>query len=311
MITGLFHLLATVLVTAGLLAVAGLVQASAFFINLLVPLPIALLTLRRGAPSGAIAVLICTGLIGVSGDPGSVITYLIQAFAASLLLPQLLRRSWPWDRALVVVLMVTMAAIVVVVSVESHSRSMSVQDLITLYATGEVDQVKKLYVDSSSEIQPAQREALLKSLESAKEFLLRTWLAIATLIAASLLLVQVLFLKLFPATRPLVAGVDFAHWKAPDLLVWPLIAAGFTAFFAAGTLQSLAINLLVILIPVYYLQGMAIVTYFFQQRGTPVWLRLPGYLLLSLLNPLPVMVAGVGLFDLWGDFRKPRQENKE
>lgn len=311
MATGLFQLLAAFLATAGLLAVAGIVQSAAFFINLLLPLPIALLTLRRGAPTGLLAVLLCAGLVGAGGDAANVVVYLIQAVTASLLLPQLLRQGWLWDRALVATLLTTVAALIMLVVAESRVRGLSIEGLVDAYAVGEVAQVKKLFVDANDELQPAQRDELLKSLESARAFLVRAWPAILTLIAAVFLMVQVLLLKLLPATRLLVQGEPFALWKAPDLLVWPLIVAGFVTFLATGVVQDVAINLLVLLLPVYYLQGMAIVTYFFQQRGTPVWLRLPGYLLLAFFNPLPVMVAGIGLFDLWGDFRKPRQENKE
>jgi hypothetical protein len=31
-----------------------------------------------------------------------------------------------------------------------------------------------------------------------------------------------------------------------------------------------------------------------------------GYLLLLVINPFQLLVAGIGVFDLWVDFRKPR-----
>ena len=36
-------------------------------------------------------------------------------------------------------------------------------------------------------------------------------------------------------------------------------------------------------------------------------LVLIGYLLVTLVNPLPLMVTGLGVFDLWADFRKPKE----
>ena len=51
---------------------------------------------------------------------------------------------------------------------------------------------------------------------------------------------------------------------------------------------------------------MAVVAAWMLRRGIPPFVRGLIYVLTLLLNPLPVIVTGVGIFDLWADFRKPR-----
>jgi uncharacterized protein YybS (DUF2232 family) len=69
-----------------------------------------------------------------------------------------------------------------------------------------------------------------------------------------------------------------------------------------------ALNLLTVLLPIYFLQGLAIVNHFFRKKGVSPLLQTLGYLLIAVLNPFPLIVTGVGIFDLWADFRKPRKK---
>jgi uncharacterized protein YybS (DUF2232 family) len=64
---------------------------------------------------------------------------------------------------------------------------------------------------------------------------------------------------------------------------------------------------LVILLPVYFLQGLAVIDCFFRRKSFSPVIRTIGYLLVTLVNPLPMLVTGIGVFDMWADFRKPRE----
>ena len=68
-------------------------------------------------------------------------------------------------------------------------------------------------------------------------------------------------------------------------------------------------NLLVVLLPVYFLQGLAVVSFFLQRREVSPLMRALSYMILFALNPFQLIVAGIGVFDLWIDFRKPRVKN--
>jgi uncharacterized protein YybS (DUF2232 family) len=78
--------------------------------------------------------------------------------------------------------------------------------------------------------------------------------------------------------------------------------------FVDGRIGTFALNLLVILLPVYFLQGLAVIDCFFRRKAFSPVFRVIGYLLVTLVNPLPIVVTGVGVFDLWADFRKPKKE---
>jgi uncharacterized protein YybS (DUF2232 family) len=67
-------------------------------------------------------------------------------------------------------------------------------------------------------------------------------------------------------------------------------------------------NLLVILLPLYFFQGMAVVNSFLQKKTYSPLVKGLIYLLLTIFNPLPIIITCVGVFDLWIDFRRPRQK---
>jgi uncharacterized protein YybS (DUF2232 family) len=87
-----------------------------------------------------------------------------------------------------------------------------------------------------------------------------------------------------------------------------LIAAGFAVAFSSGLPRVVGLNLLVVFLPIYFLQGLAVVTFFFQKKGVSPVLRTLGYALIALLNPMPMLITAIGVFDMWADFRKPRMK---
>lgn len=305
MLMALTPLLGAILATVGLVFAAGALKATSFFFNLLVPLPIAVLTLRQGIRPGLIAVAVASLLFAAISPAGGMFIYLLQFSIASCLLPALLRQGQRWDKAIALSWGAMIISVVIAMVWATAAQETSLSDMVSEYISREMGQLKELY-SQSEELTAEQKEQLLSILEGLNSTLVRIWPAVVALLTGFLLLIQVFLLWLLPATKRLLQGPDFVEWKVPDLMVWPMITAGFCVFLTTSTIQTIAINLLIILIPLYYLQGLAIVTYYFQQRGTSLWLRAVSYLFLALFNPLPLFVAGVGLFDLWGNFRKKR-----
>jgi uncharacterized protein YybS (DUF2232 family) len=90
------------------------------------------------------------------------------------------------------------------------------------------------------------------------------------------------------------------HW--PFSLAVAFVAAGLAVLSPA--LRPAAYNGLLILAFFFALQGLAVVTFYTQRLAAPPLLR-AAVLVLVLANPwAPQILALVGLFDIWFDFRK-------
>jgi uncharacterized protein YybS (DUF2232 family) len=94
------------------------------------------------------------------------------------------------------------------------------------------------------------------------------------------------------------------QWKAPDYLVFGVIALSILIFLPVYMLKLLAVNCLIILMFVYFLQGIAVVSFFFHKKSSPLALRFFLYTLIAIQPLFMFLVIGFGLFDTWINFRK-------
>ena len=123
----------------------------------------------------------------------------------------------------------------------------------------------------------------------------------------AMVLINLLLLSYrFPKNRAFFFSMsDPKEWRSPELLIWCFILSGFSLFFPPSLgLRALGLNLLLACSLFYFFQGLAIVTYFFHHKKVPIFIRSVGYVLIAFQQLFTLLVVGLGLFDLWGDFRR-------
>ncbi|MFO7495740.1 MAG: YybS family protein [Desulfobacterales bacterium] len=101
------------------------------------------------------------------------------------------------------------------------------------------------------------------------------------------------------------------RWQAPEALVWVAIACGALLLVPQKTIKVLGINGLIVLMTVYFFQGMAITTFFFQKKRFPFILRVFLYSLIVVQQFLLLLVIAMGFFDTWLNFRKLDASNSQ
>jgi hypothetical protein len=99
----------------------------------------------------------------------------------------------------------------------------------------------------------------------------------------------------------------FAEEAVPDHLVWAVILGGLGLVPGWPTATAVGVNILLVLGPLYAIQGLAVLRHLFQRARLPRPLQGVGFGLFALQPLLLVGVACLGLTDLWADFRKIRQ----
>jgi hypothetical protein len=99
------------------------------------------------------------------------------------------------------------------------------------------------------------------------------------------------------------------HWRASDYLVWVFIASGAALLLPMALLSTIGLNVFLVTLAIYLLQGLAIAVFWGQHLPIP-----PGFrwfltiVVLLLAGPLCVVLCmTAGLFDLWLDFRRLRR----
>ncbi len=129
---------------------------------------------------------------------------------------------------------------------------------------------------------------------------------------ATVILLNLFFLyRRFPDYRSLLlSSGDLKEWRSPESLIWCFILSGFFLFLPGWEdLKTLALNLFLVITVFYFFQGLSIVAYYFHYKNIPFFLRSLAYVLIVFEQIFKIFVVGLGLFDLWGDFRRLKKKN--
>ena len=279
---------------------------SGAFLNLLTPLAAAYLSMRFGLRAGVVIVIVTSALLLQLTTTYTLAAYLGIFGISSLLLPLFLRQGLPWDRAVLYTTIGSAVATALMILFTVVASGINIQTLIDQMIQAEVDQAMQIYRDTG--FSESQLQNMQQVVDSLAEFIGHSFYG---LYLASLLAIQVFCLVLLQCLKKnwyQISGTPFVHWRLPVGLIWMLIAAGFLLLLPVEAVSLIGRNLLVVLLPLYFLQGMAVVSSFLQKKPYPPLVKGLIYLLLLILNPLPIIITCAGVFDLWIDFRRPRQK---
>lgn len=233
----------------------------------------------------------------------------------------------------------SLLALMMVLLFFSLGRGWSIESVVVGTAAGMLSAVSAVllyFFGSLSDIQRVIREALRENLDiSLKvyekigfsgesieilrerapqiiEMMLQIMPALAFASFVTVILINLFFLyRRFPDHRSfLVSGGDLKEWKSPEPLVWCFILSGFSLFLPGWELlKTLALNLFLMMAVLYFFQGLAIVAYYFHHKNIPFFLRSLAYVLIVFEQVFTLFVVGLGLFDLWGDFRRLKKKD--
>lgn len=100
------------------------------------------------------------------------------------------------------------------------------------------------------------------------------------------------------------------RWKVPEFIIWIFIVSGGLFFVQNKDITFFSSNIFLVTCFVYLLQGLAIVSFFFQKKNVPFFFRYLFYFLIAVQQILMIPIVAIGLFDIWVDFRKFFQKDQ-
>jgi uncharacterized protein YybS (DUF2232 family) len=275
----------------------------------LAPFPAAHNRLIHGRLSSLIITLGSTAIISALFGVLAGCLYLGMCGMISMLMPELLLRGLTASQ----VLFWTTVANVLIYStgiiVYSSVTGVNLQQLISAEISGSLKQAVTLYEKGG--VTGEELELIKSSMAIASDMLKRLYPALLTAMLIIIAGCNLLLVKKTTANSSITLHIDdFSTFKNPDLLVWLLIASGFTLLLPQSLVTTPALNFLLIITLLYLFQGLAVVSAMIKKYSVPALLRIFLYTTLIIQPYLLALVAGIGIFDLWVDFRTPKtQEN--
>lgn len=293
-----------VALTCGLQLLFQVLGPFGVLLNPVLAFPVAYVCMRAGITPALLASLVVVAVVWQQAGMIHALLYVLQFGGASLLLPLLMRRGVGWFQAVMVCLLLTVIAMTVATVGYSLKQNIPIGTMVNGYINTEVDKAKQVY--EQADLPTAQVRELLEVLDSTALFFKQAYIGLSSLAIGVVLAATVVLLCWFARGRYVVPGVVFHQLRLPELLIWFLIVAGFGLLLKVAIVQQVSLNMLTLLLPLYFLQGVAVMSFFLRKKGFSTVSQAFAYVLVLVINPLPVVVTAIGVFDMWFDFRKPR-----
>ena len=285
-------------VSGGLFVAAMTLAPAATPFVLLVPLPGLIVAARGSLTECGLWLFLATGAVTVALGSDATVGFVLPFGVPTLAMAAALRRSWSFERtALVGVTAWSMGALTL--AWLAYGNLADIVGAARQQLTSSVDMVVATYgsigaPDSALTAMQAERETLVSGL-------LEVLPALVVLTAALIVIANLVLLRNW---TEMSGQVNLRLWQAPDILIWALIATGFGMFFPAPGVSAVARNLFLVVLGCYFCQGLAIVSYYLERFRLPRGIRIAGYVLIAVQHVVTAMVVALGVFDLWGNFRR-------
>jgi uncharacterized protein YybS (DUF2232 family) len=291
--------------TGLIFAISANLPILGFFIALALPLPVLVYRLRLGRKLGA---MVAGGAVGLMLLAYGRLTVDLLFFSELLLIGYLLAESLADRRPVEVVVLKPAAAAVlsgvVILTVAAHANGQGLVVAVSEYVATNLALSLKLY--ESMGIPAEHIRTIERSADLIQEVLIRLMPALAAILALLVSWITLLLARALLRSREM-AFPDYGplnRWKPPETLVWVVIGCGIGVMMPDLTIKTLAINGLLVSLTIYFLAGIAIVAWFFDKKSFPRLVRVFLYSLIVMQQLFLLLVIGLGLFDVWLDFRK-------
>jgi len=272
---------------------------------LFIPLPILYYRLKLGRRNGALVPVISGSILyfvigGVSAD----ILFFIELLLVGFMLGELIELNYSIDK---IILYATGAVLFTgFLGLVGYSllSGEGIYAIVSDYVTNNLELTMVLYQNMG--MSEENIHLIDRFLAELQPFIVQILPAMVT--ASTLFVAWTNILIARPVLkRRLLVYPDFGPlkmWKAPEYLVWGVIGCGLALFLPGSVINTVGQNGLLILMTVYFFQGIAIVSFYFDKKRLPRFIRFFLYTLIAVQHLILLAVIGLGFFDMWVNFRR-------
>ncbi|MCG8565883.1 MAG: YybS family protein [Desulfobacterales bacterium] len=274
---------------------------SGMFTLLFLPLPVLFYRLKLGRNPGLlIAVVSFSALVIMTRGFAFDVLYFGALLATGLFLGECIERHLSVERIMIYtclgVLGTALGAFVLYAGIQGRSMG----DIVNDYVANYLAMTAKLYADMGLAQEQIQtlNSAFLAVLPGMfiSSFMTTVWM--------NILIIKKLLMRVGIQLKSIS---NLNRFRVPDYMVWPVIGLGLALFTPASMPKYIAINCLIVFTLVYFFQGIAVVSFYFQKKNASPVLRIFAYGLIAVQIYVLILVIGLGFFDTWIDFRKLAQ----
>lgn len=272
-------------------------------VGLLTPVPIAYYFRKVGRGYGALMLGAVVVLVASVAGREVAVFFIAEFAAMGIALSESVRMKLSIGKGSLLPAMVSLAGSAVLLLTLSSNVDKPLTEMIEEQINRNVKETVELYKKSG--LSDEQVEGLIGFSGKIEALILKTFPSLLFVSTLFVSLLNLLILKRLLKKRGIEEyQVELANWRSPEFLVWVLIAGGGLLLLKDERAATVGLNLLIVTGCLYLFQGLAITAFYFKKMETPLFLRVLGYLLIFFQQIFTILVIGLGLFDLWFDFRR-------
>jgi hypothetical protein len=279
------------------------------FLTALAPFPLIVLAVKYPWRY-AMSLMALEGVLMLLGGQLQSLLFLGQCGVVVLAISGAVRRGWSISQTLVGSLVVSFSVGALLLAMYNTLVQSPTQSLMTRYFD-KIVYVSQEYVRAVEQLQEGEDEQLTALMEALPQLVFT--------VLPALMVIGHLFMNLFnyilvrrycQRSQPSLTldPDDLTCWRASDYLVWVFLASGAALLVPLDLVSTIGLNVLLVTLAIYLLQGLAIVLFWGRRLPLPLSVQCLIIAVVFLIaGPLCVIVCMVaGLFDLWVDFRRQR-----
>jgi len=294
-----------VMATLVIFSIAVFMPVVGFLFSMFIPLPVLFYRAKLGRRHGMIVPLLAIGVMGfIMGGLTVDMLYFSGLMLLGFAMSEMFERALSVELTVAATCGIVLGAGLVVILLYGLTSDKGIVALVSAYVATNLELSLKLYEGIG--IPQETIDAIANSLDRIQYVLVRIMPSLAV---ASTLFVS--WTNLIAARsimqRRGLSFPDFGRlnlWRAPEPLIWGVIGCGIIMFVPATEIRLIGVNGLLFLLTVYFIQGIAIVSFFFEKKNVPRTVRGVLYVMIAFQQIFLLAVIVIGLFDMWINFRK-------
>ncbi|MEE4607309.1 MAG: YybS family protein [Desulfobacteraceae bacterium] len=291
--------------------IAAQVPIFGFFGAVFLPLPTLFYRIKAGRQTGAVIVAAATTLFMVLGGGLSPdVFFFIDLLVIGFVLGELFLQRLSIEQTTIATVAAALGVGILALAMAAGVSQEGLGSLVGGYVDRNLETTLALYQGMGM---PEDNIRLItESLDRIQYVLVRLLPAMAATTILVVTWANLIMGRAILVRRGLNAP-DFGplnHWKAPEALVWVAIGAALLLLAPPLPLKLIGANALLVLMVIYFFQGIAIVSHFFHRKALPRPMRIFLYSLIAIQQILLLLVIILGFFDLWFNFRRLQPESR-
>ncbi|MFO7753433.1 MAG: YybS family protein [Desulfobacteraceae bacterium] len=280
-----------------------------FFMTCVLPQPVLFYRLKLGRNLGLVIPLAVVILIGILIQGLTVdIFFCFALLMTGYVLGEFLETRMSMEKTIAYTVASTLGICLALLIIYTVTTGQNLLTLVSDYVVKNLEFSLQLY--SEMGLSEEKIGLISSKLELIGYYLTRLLPALLTVMLTVIAWLNTLLIKKILKKK----GITFSwlgilnRWKTYDHLVWFVILFSLITLIPHRGAALLGWNFLLVLMLVYFFQGMAVLAFYFEKKGFPAVLRFFFYSLIVIQQVLIILVIGLGFFDTWLNFRKLEKE---